>query len=43
MGPDVWPEYDLFVAWFWLGFGLDLDSLGVEYGVVLCLGGGMFV
>ena len=27
----------------WPGFGLDLDSLGARSGVVLCLGGGMFV
>ena len=43
MGSNVWPGYDMFVAWFWLGFGLDLDSLKVESGAVLCPGGGMFV
>ena len=33
----------MFVALFWLGFGLDLDNLKVESGVILCLSGGMFV
>ena len=27
----------------WLGFGLDLNSLGVGSGAILCSGGGMFV
>ena len=39
MGPNVWPEYGMFVAWFWHVCGLVLDSPGV----VLCPGGGMFV
>ena len=39
MGLDVWPEYDMFVAWFWLG----LDSPGAESGAILCSGGGLFV
>ena len=36
VGPDVWPEYGMFVS-------LDLDNPGVRAGAVLCPGGGMFV
>ena len=43
MGLNVWPKYDMFVAWFWPGFDLDLDNLGAESRVVLCPGGSMFV
>ena len=34
---------DLSMACSWPGFGLDLDSLGVGSGTVLCPGCGMFM
>ena len=37
MGLDVWPEYGMFVAWFWTVLGMDL---GLFYAwVVACLCG----
>ena len=33
----------LSIACLWLGFSLDLDSLGVGSRAVLCPGGGMFM
>ena len=40
----VWGQMcSLSMACLWPGFSLDLDRLGVGSGVVLCLGGGMFV
>ena len=33
----------LSMACLWPGFGLDLDSLGVGFGTILCPGCGMFV
>ena len=33
----------LSMACLWPSFGLDLDNLGARYGIVLCLGCGMFV